>query len=123
MHLIIEAENNEILTKGMRSLTITFAKGLNKGKVQIERYHLHVLKTIQETKNAVQYALFNQQKHEKGTYSKIDGYSSLLSMKNAVELIRNFARDKKMILKIEINDRWIQDAEKSFLLKEGLAQL
>ncbi|WPU66418.1 transposase [Peredibacter starrii] len=63
VHLIIEAENNDTLTKGMRSLTITFAKGLNKGKVQIERYHLHVLKTIKETKHAVQYVLFNQQKH------------------------------------------------------------
>ncbi|WP_408095458.1 hypothetical protein ACJVC5_10480 [Peredibacter sp. HCB2-198] len=145
VHLIIEAENNEILTRGMRSLTITFAKGLNKGKVQIERYHLHVLKTIKEAKHAVQYVLFNQQKHgaagaasdgckdlqsrsrkrreEKGTYSKIDEYSSLLSMKNAVDLIRNFARDKKMTLKVEIRDKWIRDEERSFLLKEGLTQL
>ena len=28
VHLITEAENNDILTRGMRALTITFAKGL-----------------------------------------------------------------------------------------------
>lgn len=63
IHLIVEAETNEILTKGMRSLTVTFAKGLDKGRVQIERYHLHVLKTIRETRNAIQYVLQNSLKH------------------------------------------------------------
>jgi REP element-mobilizing transposase RayT len=44
VHLITEADNNETLTRGMRALTITFSKGLKKGRVQLERYHLHVLK-------------------------------------------------------------------------------
>lgn len=57
IHLILEAENNSILTKGMRSLNITFAKGLHKGRIQIERYHLHVLKTVRETKHAIHYVL------------------------------------------------------------------
>lgn len=64
IHLIIEADHNDTLTKGMRSLTVTFAKGLKKGKVQLERYHLHVLRSLKETKNAIQYVLFNQQKHD-----------------------------------------------------------
>ncbi len=63
VHLIIECENNEMLTRGMRSLTVTFAKGLKAGRVQLERYHLHVLRSVRETKNAVLYVLFNQQKH------------------------------------------------------------
>lgn len=99
IHLIIEAESNEILTRGMRSLTVTFARGLQKGKVQIERYHLHVLKSIRETRNAVQYVLFNQQKHEKGNSSSIDEFSSLLSLPDANERIRSFARQKMMTLK------------------------
>jgi hypothetical protein len=62
MHFIIEADNNRILEAGMRSLTVTLAKGIKKGKVQLERYHLHVLKTIRETKNAIHYVLFNEQR-------------------------------------------------------------
>lgn len=62
VHLIVEADTNDILTKGMRSITVTFAKGLNQGRIQLERYHLHVLKTIQETKNAINYVLFNRQR-------------------------------------------------------------
>lgn len=33
VHLIVEAESNSVLTSGMRSLTVTFAKGLKLGKV------------------------------------------------------------------------------------------
>lgn len=123
IHLIIEAENNEILTKGMRSLTITFAKGLKAGKVQLERYHLHVLRTIREAKNATLYVLFNQQKHEKGKYSKIDEFSSLLLIDKSLEIIRNFVRKNRITLTIKRIDPWKLDHERSYLLKEGLRQI
>lgn len=123
VHLIIEVENNTILTKGMRSLTITFAKGLNQGRVQLERYHLHVLKTLRETRNAVHYVLFNQQKHEKGQYSKIDGYSSLLSMDKALEVIKRYAKTARKTLKIGRAENWELDQERSYLLKQGIIQL
>lgn len=116
VHLIVEANSNAILTKGMRSLTVTFAKGLRKGKVQIERYHLHVLRSLRETRNAVMYVLFNKQKHEKGTYSVIDGYTSLMSASNALKLIKNFAISYKYTLKIERNNDFIPDAVASYLL-------
>jgi len=38
VHLLTEAENNEVLTRGMRALTI----------VQLERYHLYVLRILRE---------------------------------------------------------------------------
>jgi len=117
LHFIIEAESNEILTKGMRSLTITFAKGLNKGKVQIERYHLHVLKSLRETKNAVHYVLFNKQKHEKGTYSVIDEYVSLYGMK---EFISAFAKKHKMTLKLGTLEQHPLDQARSYFLKQTL---
>lgn len=68
IHLIIEPTSNDVLTRGMRSLTITFAKRVQKlknltGGIQLERYHLHVLKTLQEARNAVNYVVFNEQKH------------------------------------------------------------
>lgn len=124
IHLIVESENNANLTQGMRSLTVTFAKGLKKGRTQLERYHLHVMKTIRETKNAIQYVLFNKQKHEKGTSSKIDGYSSLLSLTYHKKYIRNFADQFKMTLTIgKIIEHIPLNSERSFLLKAATAQL
>lgn len=91
VHLIIEPVSKDILTKGMRSLTITFAKGLQKGKVQVERYHLHVLRTVKEARNAAFYVLFNNQKHEKGTCSTIDAYTSLWGLKDWRKLVKDYA--------------------------------
>jgi REP element-mobilizing transposase RayT len=101
VHLITEAENNEVLTRGMRSLTITFSKGLKRGSVQIQRYHLHVLKTLREVKHAIVYVLFNEQKHTKKNASKIDGYTSVLYLEEGVKLVRNFAKKYKVTLKID----------------------
>jgi hypothetical protein len=106
----------------MRSLTVTFAMGLQKGRVQLERYHLHVLKGLRETKNALYYVLFNQQKHERGISSKIDEYSSVLSLDRALVIIRKFAMEKKMVLKIGFQD-WKGDQMGSYLLREATHQL
>lgn len=117
VHLIVEADTNEILTSGMRSITVTIAKGMKMGKVQLERYHLHVLRTVRETRNAVLYVLFNRQKHEKGTYSRIDEYTSVLYLKDGLKLIREFVKKKKMTLKIErIENQFLLDPGKSWLL-------
>lgn len=122
IHLIIEADNNDILTTGMRSLTITFAKGLKIGKVQVERYHLHVLKSIRETKNAINYVLFNKQKHEKGKYSIVDEYCSILSLRNAMKIISEYAKRQSLTLKIE-KSWWLADKESSYVLKRALSEL
>ena len=119
VHLIIESESNKILTKGMRSLTVTFAKGLKKGRVQVERYHLHVLKSIKETRNAVLYVLFNKQKHEKGTYLKIDEYSSIMLLSNAIELIRTFCQKRKMTLKISSGEKCYLDSGTSYFINRA----
>jgi hypothetical protein len=101
----------------MRSLTVTFAKGLKKGRVQLERYHLHVLRSLIETRNAIQYVLFNKQKHEKGIYSTIDEYSSALSL---IDAIRKFARKRRMTLKVERGEAWRGDLSRSYLIKKAL---
>jgi REP element-mobilizing transposase RayT len=117
IHLILEPSSNEILTRGMRSLTITFAKGLKAGKVQIERYHLHVLKSVREAKNAVHYVLFNKQKHEKGICSTIDEYCSIWESKEALELIKFMAKKLKMTLIIKGRETWELDESKTYFLK------
>jgi putative transposase len=68
VHLMVEAYNNQILSQGMRSLLISFSKKLNfywkqQGQVMKERYHLHVLRTLRETQNALKYVLQNDSKH------------------------------------------------------------
>jgi REP element-mobilizing transposase RayT len=122
VHIIAEAISNQNLTKGMLSLTVTMAKGLQKGKVQIERYHLHVLRTVRETKNAVEYVCFNRQKHEKGNSSVIDDYSTFPSL----AWIRGYARKFRMHLKYHVKEDWPGDPAASFLLKaaikEGVSQ-
>jgi putative transposase len=75
IHLIVEASDNSVLESGMRSLCVTFAKGLERGKVQKERYHLHVLKNLREVRNAVLYVVHNDKKHTGSTM--VTEYSSL----------------------------------------------
>jgi REP element-mobilizing transposase RayT len=119
IHLIIEADNNAVLTKGMRSLTVTFAKGLEQGRIQLERYHLHVLKTVKETKHAINYVLFNKQKHEKGTYSVIDEYTSFPGW----QLIKKFTQKKRMTLKVGRIQVMEKETAISFLYLKSLSLL
>lgn len=120
IHLIVEAESNAILTKGMRSFTITFAKGLRKGRVQLERYHLHVLKTVREARHAIHYVLFNQQKHERGIYSEVNEYSSVLYLERGLDLIRDFAKDRKITIRIHKGSCWNCDSPVSYLASRAI---
>jgi len=124
VHLITEAENNEVLTRGMRALTITFSKELNRGRVQLERYHLHVLKTLREVKHAIVYVLFNEQKHTKKKASKIDGYTSVLYLEEGLKLVRNFAQKNKVTLKIDkIWEEFTLPQSSGYLLSKSLKDL
>ena len=73
VHFIIEADDNHYLERGMRSLTVTLVKGIK--TAQLQRYHLHVLRSVRETKNAVHYVCHNEQKHT--GKRNIDSYSSV----------------------------------------------
>lgn len=68
MHLVVEAESNDQLARGMQSFSIRVARGLNrlaqrKGAVFTERYHVHVLGTPAEVRNARAYVLNNSRRH------------------------------------------------------------
>lgn len=116
VHLIIEADSNQVLTKGMRSVTVTMARGLKRGRIQAQRYHLHVLKSLRETKNAVHYVLFNEQKHEKGD-STAGEYSSLFTLENALELIKEYVSRTRKRVRIVKGEVWLPDKAGSHLLK------
>jgi REP-associated tyrosine transposase len=68
LHLIVEAEAQAALSRGMQGLATRLARRLNKlsgrhGGVFADRYHAHPLKTPREAKHAVRYVLTNYQHH------------------------------------------------------------
>jgi hypothetical protein len=68
LHAIVEAESAAALGRGMKSLASRFAKAVNRalgrrGPVLRGRYHLHVLRTVREVRNAIRYVLNNARRH------------------------------------------------------------
>jgi REP element-mobilizing transposase RayT len=79
IHIIVEAEDRECLWRGMQGLCVRIARAVNKrvgrkGRVFADRYHAHVLRTVAEVRNAVNYVHSNFRKHRAGTV--FDPYSS-----------------------------------------------
>ena len=68
LHLIVEADSNAQLSRGMQGFCIRVAKGLNrlagrKGTVFTERYYVRLLKTPAEVRNARAYVINNFRRH------------------------------------------------------------
>jgi hypothetical protein len=66
--LLVEAEDERALSRGMNGLGVRVARGLNKvmrrkGTVLEERYHGHILRTPTEVRNARHYLLANARAH------------------------------------------------------------
>jgi REP element-mobilizing transposase RayT len=64
LHLIVEANDAKALARGLQSLEIRIAKGLNtamgtRGAVFADRYHAHILRTPTEVANALGYVRGN----------------------------------------------------------------
>jgi REP element-mobilizing transposase RayT len=67
-HLIVEADDESALGRGMKALGSRLARAVNRvfrrsGPVLADRYHLHVLRTPREVRNALAYVLLNARKH------------------------------------------------------------
>jgi len=68
VHLIVEAKSRDALGRGMKSISARMARAVNRvfrrtGQVLAERYHLHVLRTPREVRNALAYVLLNGRRH------------------------------------------------------------
>jgi len=90
LHLLIESENKRELGRGMQSFCISLAKSLNgflkrQGKVFMERYHLHILKTPTEVRNALRYIFMNFAKHTRTPHC-FDAYSTLVCFPDKIKL-------------------------------------
>ncbi|MGH7337186.1 MAG: transposase, partial [Myxococcota bacterium] len=67
-HLIVEADDERALGRGMKALGSRLARAVNRvfgrtGRVLADRYHVHVLRTPREVRNALRYVLLNARKH------------------------------------------------------------
>ena len=67
-HLVVEALSPEALGNGMKSLGARFSRAVNRalgrsGRVLADRYHLRVLRTPREVRNALAYVLLNARRH------------------------------------------------------------
>ena len=81
VHCIVEADGKESLGNGMKSLVARFARAVNRvfdrtGKVMEGRYHLAVLKTPKQVRNAIAYVLLNHRHHQSRAKAWIDDFSS-----------------------------------------------
>ena len=70
LHLIVEAETQDALSRGMKSIASRFAKAVNRifrrrGKVIAGRYHVQLLTSPRQVRNALRYVLLNIRKHFK----------------------------------------------------------
>jgi REP element-mobilizing transposase RayT len=68
MHLIVEAQDREHLTRGMRGFLVRASRALNRlwnrhGRVVAERFHEHLLRAPREARNAIAYVLNNARHH------------------------------------------------------------
>jgi len=68
VHLVVESAGKAALGRGMKSIAARLARAANRvfrrrGPVLDGRYHLRVLRTPREVRNAVAYVLLNARKH------------------------------------------------------------
>ena len=68
VHLIVEAASAVDLGRGMKSLGSRLTRAVNRvfarrGAVLADRFHLHVLRTPREVRNALAYVLLNARRH------------------------------------------------------------
>jgi REP element-mobilizing transposase RayT len=87
LHLVVEAESRDALSRGLQGLLVRVAKALNRlwarrGSVFADRYHEHVLRTPLEVRRALAYVPGNARHHVAGGHvvanalRPIDPYSS-----------------------------------------------
>jgi putative transposase len=76
VHMIVEADDNDALTRGMKSFSVranrlvNAALGRGRGPVWGDRYHRRDLTTPRHVRNALVYCLSNYKKHQRVTHGR-----------------------------------------------------
>jgi Transposase IS200 like len=81
LHLIVEAHDKEVLSRGLIGLAIRVARAVNRalgrsGPVWGDRYHARALSSPREVRNGIRYVLFNFRKHRPADRRRLDPCSS-----------------------------------------------
>lgn len=68
VHLLVEADSQQDLACGMKSIGARVARAVNRvirrcGRVLVDRYHRHVLRTPREVRHAIANVLLNARRH------------------------------------------------------------
>ncbi len=77
-HLIVEARDRVALGRGMMAIGGRLARAVNRvakrtGQVLADRYHLRLLPTPREVRNALRYVLLNARRHAAAARAKLSG--------------------------------------------------
>ncbi len=67
-HLIVEARDRHALGRGMKSITMRIIRAAERafawrGEFLADRYHMRILRTPREVRNAIRYVLLNARRH------------------------------------------------------------
>jgi putative transposase len=81
VHLLVEADSKQALSRGMQGLAIRVARRVNRlvsrsGKLWADRFFSRALSSPRAVRNALAYVLNNFRKHRTAGEAKIDAYSS-----------------------------------------------
>ncbi len=81
VHLIVEAHDGDVLSRGVRGLAIRLARAVNRalgvqGNVWGDRFHARELSSPRAVRNAIVYVLMNARKHGFRISSGVDAFSS-----------------------------------------------
>jgi hypothetical protein len=95
LHLLVEAESKLALSRGMQGFQISLARNINtvlgtdthrrrRGRVFADRYHVVVIRSPRQARNAIAYVLSNWRKHHEDRHGEakswlIDRFSSAIS--------------------------------------------
>ncbi len=113
-HLIVEAKDRYALGRGMKSLSLRMVWALRRafgrrGGLLADRYHMRVLKTPREVRNAIRYVLLNVARHRRRPLYELDPASSG----------RWFDGWKSGVARVERRPRRAVAAAHSWLLRVG----
>jgi hypothetical protein len=81
-HLVVEATDAAALGRGMKAIAARLARAVNRvarrrGPVLADRYHLRLLPTPKEVRNALRYVLLNARRHAASVRSTIRRRASI----------------------------------------------
>ena len=114
LHLLVEANDRESLSRGMQSFEISLARRINRacvrrGKLFAHRYHATPIRSPRQARNALSYVLNNWRHHreDRASGAALDEYSSAISFDGWCEPTRFAIPDDYTALPVAAAETWL----------------